>query len=169
MTLSPSEPSTPRRRPSSLHIATVIARTVAILPLGGCFNMQTGITISGDDRVSGTIHVTPTEEVRSQSEQWQIPDDSSGRVSQGVVDSSIGKMEVSLNELHFIELTDTLRQLSDDRIDIDPDRTGDGKISMNGHMDLTHLPGAKADSVVTFPEQVTDSNGRRTEPNRVKR
>ena len=167
MTSSPSEPSTPRRRLSPLRIATAMAGIAAILPLSGCFDAQAGITISGDDRVSGTIHVTPTEEVRSQFEQWQVPEDLSDRVSQGEIDSSTGKMEVSFNELHFIELTDTLRQLSDDRVDIDLDRTGGGKISMNGHMDLTHLPGAKVDFVVAFPEQVTDSNGRQTEPNKV--
>lgn len=75
-------------------------------------------------------------------------------------------MEVSLNELYFIELTDTFRQLSDDRIDIDLDRIGGGKTSMNGHMDSIHLPGAEVDFVVAFPERVTGSNGRQTGPNK---
>ncbi|WP_048758972.1 LppM family (lipo)protein [Corynebacterium vitaeruminis] len=167
MTPSPSEPTKTRRRHRHLRITAALAGIAAIFPLSGCFDAQAGFTISGDDRVSGTVHVTPEEGFRSQFEQWKAPEDLSDRVSQEVIDSSTGKIEVAFNELHFIELTDTLRQLSDDRIDIDLDRTGGGKISMNGHMDLTHLPGAKVDFVVTFPEQVTDSNGRQTEPNKV--
>ena len=167
MRSSPSESVTPHRRHPRIRIAAALAGIATMLPLSGCFDAQAGITISGDDRVSGTIHVTPSESARSQFAQWSAPDDLSDRISRGIVDSSTGKMEVAFTELRFIELTDTLRQLSDDRIDIDLDRTGGGKISMNGHMDLTHLPGAQVDFAVAFPEQVTDSNGRQTEPNKV--
>lgn len=167
VTPSLSDPlSTPPRHPR-LRIVAALAGIAAIFPLSGCFDAHAGITITGDDRISGTIHVTPEARVRSQFEQWQTPEDLAGRVSREVIDPSTGKMEITFDRLHFIELTDTLRQLSDDRIDIDLDRTGGGKVSMNGHMDLTHLPSAKVDFVVAFPEQVTDSNGRQTEPNRV--
>lgn len=155
------------RRPTRLRIAAALASIAAITPLSSCFDAQAGITISGDDRVSGVVQITPTEASRSQFAEWQIPDDLTDRVSQGIVDSSTGKMEVEFNDLHFMEVTDTLRQLSDDRIDIDLDRTGGGQISMNGHIDLSHLPGANIDLLVAFPEAVTDSNGRQTEPTKV--
>lgn len=165
MKIPPSDRPTPRKM--RVRIAAALASITAILPLSGCFDAQAGITISGDDRVSGIIEITPTEASRSKFAQWQIPDDLTDRVSQGIVDSSTGKMEVQFNDLHFLEVTDTLRQLSDDRIDIDLDRTGGGQISMNGHMDLSHLPGANVDLLVAFPEAVTDSNGRQTEPTKV--
>lgn len=104
MKTPPHETST--RRPTRLRIAAALASLAAITPLSGCFDAQAGITISGDDRVSGVVQITPTEASRSQFADWQIPDDLTDRVSHGIVDSSTGKMEVEFNDLHFMEVTE---------------------------------------------------------------
>nr|WP_205570535.1 DUF3153 domain-containing protein [Corynebacterium lactis] len=139
----------------------------ALLPLSGCFEAQAGMTITGDDRVNGTVRVTPSESARSQFAQWKAPAEFGDRVTVRTLDSQSGRMEISFSELRFNEVSDTVRALSDDSIAIDIDRTSGDQISVNGSVDLRRMPDAKVDLLVTFPEEVTNSNGRSSAPNQV--
>lgn len=150
-----------------LRAMAALASFAAVLPLSSCFDAQAGITISGEDRVSGNVRITASEEFRPQFEKWSPPADLEDRFSLGTTDPTTGQMEVNFSELHLEELTDALRQLSDDHIDLELDRTGGGQISLSGHADFAHLPGANLNLLVTFPGEVIDTNGTKMAANQV--
>lgn len=172
MTASPApQTATPRNRtlPAYSHLRRLaaIGSLAVVLPLTGCFEAQAGMTITGDDRVNGAVRITPNESARSEFSDWHAPEELRDRVTANVLDSQTGRMEVSFADLRFSEVTDTLRTLSDDTVAIEIARTGGDQISINGSVDLSHVPDSNIDLLVNFPEEVTNSNGRSSSPNKV--
>jgi hypothetical protein len=150
----------PRRRLRVLLLVLLV-----LVPLAtGCVRIKANITISPDDRVSGTITAASKprngEDKGVQFNGGGLPFSDKVAISDYTRDGFVGSQAV-FSDLTFAELPQ-LASMNHDAagVDISLRRAGDSVI-LEGRADLTSLtdPSADVELSVSFPGDVTSTNG----------
>jgi hypothetical protein len=150
----------PRRRLKVLFLVLLV-----LVPLAtGCVRIKANITISPDDRVSGTITAASKprngEDKGVQFNGGGLPFADKVAISDYTRDGYVGSQAV-FSDLTFAELPQ-LASMNHDAagVDISLRRAGDSVI-LEGRADLTSLtdPSADVELSVSFPGDVTSTNG----------
>jgi hypothetical protein len=143
----------------------VLLAVLVLVPLAsGCVRIRASITISADDRVSGTI--TAASKPRNGDDKGVqfngggLPFTEKVAISDYTKDGYVGSQAV-FSDLTFAELPQLANMNHDAAgVDISVRRAGDSVI-LEGRADLTSLtdPNADVSMSVSFPGEVTSTNG----------
>lgn len=141
--------------------ALAAAALIPTMAVAGCFTADAGLSISGSDRVNGTIHVTAPRDASMRQSMWEAPEDLGTDVSVSLDDSGTERRATySVSDLTFDELRDVVAASTiGDAIDLDLERTGGDQVSVSGKATLSRYPGSKITLAIAFPSPVTGTNG----------
>lgn len=149
-------------RASALLLPVLLLASFA---LTGCVRLHAAMALSQDDRVSGEIvAATPPTQDNDPGPQLKVPEELAGRVTTQPyrVDDYTGT-QLFFNSLTFDEVRalSVATSASNSRYQLNFRRSGD-LVTLSGSVDLTAVPGERADVQVKigFPGEVVDTNGR---------
>ena len=154
----------PRR--TGRAVAFLLVTALTTLALAGCLRVRTGVTINSQDQVSGEVAVgTLRTGPQDAGPQLTVPPQLTDRVSTQLYDLEgyVGT-RLFFDELTLAEFNELARGLLGPELDptasLELRRSG-SLLSLAGGADLTRLAPNAADVQVqvTFPGEVTDSNG----------
>lgn len=155
-----------RNRPRRLRVRALILLLLLVVPLAaGCVRVHASITVSPDDQVSGQIIAAakPRDDADPGPQfDLNIPFSQKVSVSKYDSDGYVGS-EAVFSNLTFAELpqlADLNREAAG--VDISLRRAGD-LVILEGRVDLTSVsdPDADVQFTVSFPGEVTSTNGDR--------
>lgn len=155
-----------RNRPRRLRVRALVLLLLLVVPLAaGCVRVHASITVSPDDQVSGQIIAAakPRDDADSGPQfDLKIPFSQKVSVSKYDSDGYVGS-EAVFSNLTFAELpqlADLNREAAG--VDISLRRAGD-LVILEGRVDLTSVsdPDADVEFTVSFPGEVTSTNGSR--------
>ncbi|MFD5867687.1 LppM family (lipo)protein [Corynebacterium sp. NPDC060344] len=142
------------------RLAALAVIVAPVLALTGCFTTDAAMSISGSDRVSGTIHVAVPAGATTREQLWEVPAAFSDGVTveNGESDGNRTATYV-VRDLTFDEIHDLVDAASSDAIDLELERVGGNQVSVAGKASLARYPGAKFTLAIAFPAPVTGTNG----------
>jgi hypothetical protein len=151
------------------HSAVLLLVLLVLVPLAtSCVRIRASITISPDDRVSGTITVASKprngDDKGPQFNGGSLPFSDKVSISEYSKGGFVGSQAV-FSDLTFAELPQLANMNHDAAgVDISLRRAGDSVI-LEGRADLTSLTDASSDVAlsVSFPGDVTSTNGSQVE------
>ena len=158
----------PACRPNVRRLAVAVLLVLLLAPLAvGCVRIRTSLTVSPDDQVSGQI--IAAAQPRNDHDTgpqlgYDVPFSQKVAISPYHRDGYVGSQAV-FSGLSFAELPQ-LARMHPDAVDTGANltlrRSGD-LVILDGRVDLTSLSDPNADVVVsvTFPGEVTSTNGER--------
>ncbi|AQT79711.1 DUF3153 domain-containing protein [Mycolicibacterium litorale] len=155
-----------RNRPRRLRVRALVLLLLLVVPLAaGCVRVHASITVSPDDQVSGQIIAAakPRDDADAGPQfDLNIPFSQKVSVSKYDSDGYVGS-EAVFSNLTFAELpqlADLNREAAG--VDISLRRAGD-LVILEGRVDLTSVsdPDADVQFTVSFPGEVTSTNGDR--------
>ncbi|MFC3849711.1 LppM family (lipo)protein [Corynebacterium hansenii] len=136
------------------------AMLLPVLALTGCFTADAAMTISGTDRVNGTVHVAAPKAASARDSLWEVPEAFRGKVT--VERGESGQDHTGtyrVRDLTFDEVREFLDAASSDAIDLELERVGGNQVSLSGKASLTRFPGSRVTLAIAFPAPVTGTNG----------
>lgn len=160
-TIRGSDPGarSPRWR-GRLRKTLAVAALAPALALSGCFTTDAAMTITGSDRVNGTIHVSVPQGATDRENLWDVPDAfSDGVTVENGVSGGDRTATYVVRDLTFEEVHDLVDSAAGDAIDLELERIGGNQVSVSGKASLTSHPGARVTLAIAFPAPVTGTNG----------
>lgn len=142
------------------RFVALLAVIVPVFALAGCFTADAAVTISGSDRVNGTVHVAMPQSATSRENLWEIPENFGDAVTVEAGQSGDNRTATyTLRDLTFDEVHDLVGSAAGDAIDLELERVGGNQVSLNGKASLTRFPGSRVTLAIAFPAPVTGTNG----------
>lgn len=142
------------------RLAALAVVVAPVLALTGCFTTDAAMTISGTDRVNGTVHVAVPKTATARGQLWEIPANFSEGVT--VENGESGEDRTAtyvVRDLTFDEVHDLVDAASGDAINLELERVGGNQVSVSGKASLARYPGAEVTLAIAFPAPVTGTNG----------
>lgn len=142
------------------RLIALAAMLVPVFALAGCFTTDAAMTISGSDRVNGTVHVAVPKDATSRENLWEIPENFSDGVTVETGESGENRTATyTVRDLTFEEVHELVDAATGDAIDLELERVGGNQVSVAGKASLTRFPGSKVTLAIAFPAPVTGTNG----------
>lgn len=142
------------------RLIALAAMLVPVFALAGCFTTDAAMTISGSDRVNGTVHVAVPKDATSRENLWEIPENFSDGVTVETGESGENRTATyTVHDLTFEEVHELVDTATGDAIDLELERVGGNQVSVAGKASLTRFPGSKVTLAIAFPAPVTGTNG----------
>ncbi|WP_295625690.1 LppM family (lipo)protein [uncultured Corynebacterium sp.] len=140
-----------------------LAATAVLVPtlaLSGCFTADAGLSITGSDRVNGTVYVSQPKTAEQRASAWEVPEAFADGVTVARDDSGEERTATyTIKDLTFDEVGDLVDEAAGDSFDLSLERIGGNQVSVDGKASLTRFPDSRVTLAIAFPSPVTGTNG----------